>query len=313
MAVYVITGATGSLGTTLIRQLLNAGHHVRALARNEQGHLKLIQAIPVPLAARLSNFIGDIRDPERLHRAFSGADFCVHAAALKVIPMVEYNPADGIKTNVVGTMNVVNACLDEGIKQAVFISSDKACHPSTTYGAQKLTAERLWLASNRYCGDKGGIFTAVRYGNVWGSNGSILYTFRHQASVGEVAITDERCTRFHLKLQQAVGLVLTALHNIKPGELLIPKLPAYRVLDVVKIIAPKAKRTVIGLRATEKIHESMISEDESEWADERDGHYIIDPTKRGPGRFDYNSGSTTWRVGEAELEKEYKEWLTTHS
>lgn len=307
MAVYVISGATGTLGTILSKTLLSQGHCVRALARNEHGHLNLMKAVGTEHAGRLSNFIGDVRDRERLDRAFSGAEYVIHAAAMKVIPLCAYNPADSVKTNIIGTMNVVNACLDGGIKRAVFISSDKACHPSTMYGAQKLAAEQLWLASNRYCGDKAGIFTAVRYGNCWASAGSIFSTFRHQASVGEVTITDERCTRFHLKLTKAVDLVLQALHKLKPGELLVPKLPSYRILDVVDVIAPKAKRTVVGLRATEKIHESMISEDESEWADERDDHFIIDPTVRIGKRFDYNSGSNTWRVGKAELEADYNE------
>ena len=314
-SVYVLTGGTGTLGTILTKTLLAQGHFVRALARNEQGHLKLIQSIPQEHAPRLSNFVGDVRDKERLERAFAGADYCIHAAAMKVIPLCAYNPADSIKTNVLGCMNVVNACLDNGIKRAVFVSSDKACHPSTLYGAQKLVAEQLWLASNRYCGAAGGIFTVVRYGNVFGSNGSILTTFKNQAERGEVTLTDERCTRFHLKLDHAVELVLQALHKLTPGELLIPKLPSYRLLDIVDVIAPKAKRTVIGLRATEKIHESMISEDESEWSQDmgRDAHFIINPNKHIGKRFDYNSGSNTWFLSKADLEKDYHEWLSARS
>lgn len=261
------------------------------------------------LSDKLSHFIGDVRDPERLARAFSGADYVIHAAAMKVVPLCEYNPADGVKTNIIGTMNVVNACLDRGVKRAVFISSDKACHPSTTYGAQKFASERLWLASNRYAGEDG-IFTAVRYGNCWGSAGSILHTMTHQAQTAEVTITDERCTRFHLKMKKAVDIVRYGLNVLSPGELFVPKLPSYRILDVVDVIAPKAARSVIGLRASEKIHESMVSEDESEWALETDDGFIIDPTRRVGKRFDYNSGSNTWRVSKQDLEADYKEWLS---
>ena len=310
MAIYAITGGTGSLGTLLTCHLLKQGHHVRALARGERGHLSLMQAVPRQHLNNLSSFIGDVRDRDRLLRAFDGADYVIHAAAAKVIPLCEYNPLDSIKTNVIGTSNVIDACLDRGVKRAVFVSSDKACSPCTSYGAQKLTAERLWLASNTYCGGKGGIFTAVRYGNCWGSAGSILHTFRFQAQTGEVKITDERCTRFHLKLENAVGLVLYALHSILAGELLVPKLPSYRVMDVASVLAPKAEVKFIGLRATEKIHESMLNENESPYATEHEDHYVVNFSKEAVNkRFSYDSGMNPWRVTREDLRKDVEEWV----
>lgn len=314
METVAITGGTGSLGTKLTRHLLSTGYKVRVIARNEHNHLTLMEKVRDLPHHNLSSLIGDVRDKDRMMRAFRGVDSVIHAAAVKVIPLAAYNPADAIKTNVIGTMNVVDACLDSGVKRAVFISSDKACEPSTAYGSQKLAAEHLWLASNKYCGDKPGIFRAVRYGNVWSSNGSILHTFRHQAQVGEVTLTDPRCTRFHLTLDHAVGLVMTSLTATEAGDLLVPKLPSYTVTDIASVIAPKASIKVIGLRATEKLHESMISENESPYAYERESHYILKFGRQGDNpRFNYNSGSNTWRLTKTQIQEAYTKWLTERS
>ena len=309
MGTYAVTGATGSLGTVLTKYLLKQGHKVRALARGEAGHQRLMTQIPKQHAENYSPFIGDVRDRDRLERAFESAEFIVHAAAMKVIPLCEYNPLDSIKTNVLGTMNVIDVCLDRKIKRAVVLSTDKACSPCTAYGAQKLAAERAWLASNKYCGDSPGIFTAVRYGNVFASAGSILHTFINQAQRGEVTITDERCTRFHLRLDYAVKLVLMALHDLNPGELLVPKLAAYRVKDFAYAIAPKAEVKLIGLRASEKLHESMINENESPYAEELPDWFILNFQKPPTGkRFEYSSGNPQGKMKWEDIKLEYDAW-----
>ena len=304
MATYAISGATGSIGTLLTKHLISQGHKVRGIARSEPAHLKLMEAVKSDL---YSPMIGDVRDKERLLRAFDGVDVVLHTAAIKVIPLCAYNPLDSIKTNVIGTANVVEACLDRKVKKAVFISSDKATSPSTAYGAQKLCAEHLWLESNRYCGDSPGIFRAVRYGNVWGSAGSILHTFKTMAQRGEVTITDKRCTRFHFKLKDAVKLVLKGLDQ-EPGTLTVPKLPSYNVMDVAAVLAPKAEIKFIGLRANEKIHEAMISEDESPYIVDDSTDYTL--KFNGPGvhpRFTYSSGGQKMMSRDM-IRADYEEW-----
>ena len=305
MQTWAITGGTGSIGTVLTKHLLSLGHKVRSIARSEPRHLKQMGDNPTP---NFSSFIGDVRDKDRMMRAFEGVDCVVHAAAIKVIPLCAYNPLDSIHTNVMGTANVVDACLNVGVKKAVFISSDKAAGPSTGYGAQKLCAEHLWLESNRYCGDKPGVFRVVRYGNIWGSAGSILHTFMTMAERGEVSITDRRCTRFHFKINDAVKLIMKSFEQ-EPGTLLVPKLPSYNVMDVAAVIAPKAEVKIIGLRANEKLHESMITENESPYVTESPTDYIL--KFNGPSshpRFEYSSGGQKMLSREM-LREDYEEWL----
>ncbi len=320
MNTYAITGGTGSLGTALTHSLLAQGHKVRTVSRNEHRISALEQSIPVDSRSRFSALVGDVRDRYRLHRAFDRVDYVIHAAALKGVGRCEYDPAEAMKTNVVGTQSVADACLDAGVKRAVFISSDKACSPVNLYGMTKATGERLWLASNRYSAGIGTEFVAVRYGNVWGSNGSVATKWMD--SVGELSVTDPECTRFHLRLPAAVELVLSVLRDGVAGSLYVPILPSYRLRDLVAALEGVRKRAVreTGLTPGEKLHESMVNEyeaahavkeyrdrDEGEQAD-LVGRIRIDPSIVGDGVKEYTSGRNEWRLSVEELRKEIA-WL----
>lgn len=304
---FLITGGTGTIGTALTRELLTQGHKVRAFARNEHSHERLISLIDSSARDRLSNLIGDVRDRSRMMLACQGADIVIHAAAMKIIPRCEYDPQEAIRTNVNGTENVADAVLACDVSKAIFVSSDKARAPCTHYGATKLVAERAWLASNVYWGGRPHRFAAVVYGNVFGSRGSALHAFRAQAKLGKIQITDKRCTRFHITIDQAVALILRACRDAEPGEIWVPKLPAYKVTDLAEAIAPAMEQEIIGLRPSEKVHELLVTEDESAYAREEKGHYIVTPNHAvGKGGWDYHSGRTTWRLGVEALREEIK-------
>lgn len=315
MSVYLITGGTGTLGTALTKLLLSQGHKVRVLARNEHGHEKLLGVIPSELRDNLSSLIGNVEQPERLVSALRGVDFVIHAAAQKSIPLAEYNPAECVRTNIFGTENIIRCGLASGsLRRAVLVSTDKASSPATLYGGTKFVAERLWLNANRYSAGKEPHFVAVRYGNVWGSQGSVLHAWTKQAQYGHIEITDPQCTRFHIKLDQAVAFVLDALHRAGPGELWVPRLPSYRLGDLAhafRIAYGLTKQPAItGLRLSEKRHESMISEDEaSSLKAEEDLHYVLEPgVIHRKGGFTYNSGGNEWKLGVEALTQEIKEW-----
>lgn len=313
---YLITGATGSLGTQLTKTLLGEGHKVRAFARNEHSHDKLEREIPKEQKEGFSSLVGAVEDAGRLRRACQGADFVIHAAAQKAIGLAEHNPIECIQTNIQGTINVLNACLDAGVKRAVFVSSDKASSPATLYGGSKFVAERLWLNGNRYSAGKPPHFVAVRYGNVFASQGSVMHAWQKQAQYGVLEVTDPQCTRFHIQLSGAVAFVLSALQTAQPGELWIPKLPSYRLGDLAKAFGiafdlPKQPE-VTGLRLSEKLHESMISADESaSLKRELDTHFVLEPgvVHRKQG-FSYTSGTNSWRLGIEALTEEIREWAS---
>ena len=314
MSVFLITGGTGSLGTALTKLLLSQGHKVRVLARNEHSHERLEKAQSEAERGRLSCLVGAVEDASRLARAAAGCDYVIHAAAAKVIPLCEYNPVQAVNTNILGTINVLNACIDAGVKKAVLVSTDKASSPATLYGGTKFVAERLWLNANRYSAGKEPHFSAVRYGNVFASQGSVIHAFVKQAQYGALEITDPNCTRFHIKLDQAVAFVLDALHRAGPGELWVPRLPSYRLGDFAHAfrIAYDLKRqpNITGLRLSEKLHESMISSDE--WPSlkaEEDLHYTLEPgVIHRAERREYSSGMNTWRLGVEALTEEIREW-----
>jgi len=302
LTTYLITGGTGTLGTALTKLLLSQGHKVRVLARNEHGHQKLEAQIPQEQKPRLSSLVGAVEDLQRLRRAMYCCDYVVHAAAQKVIPLAEYNPVECVGTNITGTMNVINAAMESGVKKAVLVSTDKASGPATLYGGTKFVAERLWLNANRYSAGKEPHFVAVRYGNCWMSQGSVIHAWMKQAQYGAIEITDPTCTRFHLLISQAVAFVLDALHNAEPGELWVPRIPSYRLGDLAhafrQVYKMDKQPSIIGLRMAEKRHESMISEDESSSIKrEEDLHYILEPgvTHR-KGGFSYNSGANEWKL-----------------
>jgi FlaA1/EpsC-like NDP-sugar epimerase len=308
--VYLVTGGTGSLGTALAKRLLTDGHKVRTYSRNEHSIERLVAALPKIHHERLSTCMGDVRDLRRLRRAARGCDTVIHAAAQKIVPLAEYDPLECLKTNAMGTANVADACLDEGVERALLVSTDKASAPSTLYGATKLAAERVWLAANRYRPYRQP-FRAVRYGNVWGSNGSVIWTFLRQYEAGQpFTVTDPKMTRFHLRMDHAVSLVLSAL-ELAAGELLIPKLPSYMVGDLAAAIDPHWEMTETGRRPGEKMAESLISEHESPYAVDQPEHnrYVLTPgTVQQKGDWEYTSSTNQWRLNGEQLLEEI-EWL----
>jgi len=302
-SVYLITGGTGTLGTALTKHLLNQGHKVRAYARSEHGHERLQAQIPEDQKPRLSSLIGAVEDLQRLRRAVQGCDYVIHGAAQKVIGLCEYNPLSATQTNIVGSCNVIQACLDEKVKRAVLVSTDKASSPATLYGGTKFVAERLWLNGNRYSAGNEPHFVSVRYGNCWMSQGSVIHAWKKQAEAGAISITDPTCTRFHLTVPQAVEFVLAALAGAEPGELWVPKIPSYRLGDLAHAFRIafgfEMQPNIIGLRNGEKRHESMISEDESCCLKLDDkNHFVLEPgVAHRKGGFSYNSGGNEWKLG----------------
>jgi UDP-N-acetylglucosamine 4,6-dehydratase/5-epimerase len=273
----LITGATGSFGSACTDALLQ--HHepkvVRVFSRDE---LKQSQ-----LEARYGNdprlrfFIGDVRDRERLVRATRGVDLIVHAAALKQVPVCEYNPFEAVQTNIVGAENVVAAAIANEVPRTILLSTDKAVNPVNLYGATKLCAEKIVTQGNAYAADSPARFACVRYGNVVGSRGSVIPLFLNQAASGELTITDERMTRFWITLPQSVEFVLDSVTRMEGGEVFVPKIPSMRVMDIAEAIAPDAKRTITGIRPGEKLHEVLLTEDESRHAVELEHAYVILP------------------------------------
>lgn len=310
---FLITGATGSLGSCLTQRLISQGFRVRAYARNEHGHEALERSVPTAKRHLLSCLIGEVEDLERMKLAMQGVDYCIHAAALKVIRLAEYNPSECIKTNVLGTQSVIRACIHSGVKRAVFVSSDKASASINHYGHTKAVGEKLWTHANRYRPEDPP-FVAVRYGNCWNSRGSVIQTFREQAGKdGHLTLTDPECTRFHWKLEDAASFVLKALHEAKAGEIWIPKLPSYKLEDLAHAFEDaysiSKPYSVVGLRAGEKLHESMLSGDEAFMA-RNDGTRIVLTPGVAQGdcmKAGYNSGSNTWRIGRRELAELVKE------
>ena len=305
MRTYLVTGGSGSLGTAVTHRLLKQGHKVRCYARNEHSHENLKKSIPQEHQERFSGLVGDVRDLDRLRLAMEGVTHCVHAAALKIVPVCEYDPNEAILTNIIGSMNVARAIVDTpSVERAVIIGTDKQVQASSLYGSTKLCATRAWLAANRYTPQRTP-FVGVLYGNVAGSNGSILHIFRKQAESGVIKITDFNSTRFHLQMNDAVDLVLGALHLAKSGELWVPKLRTYRVVDFASVVAPDCKQEEIGLRPNEKVSETMISADESIYARDAGAHFVVTPgVVQGKGGWTYHSGQPELRMSKVEIRKE---------
>ncbi|MBT6050332.1 MAG: UDP-N-acetylglucosamine 4,6-dehydratase (inverting), partial [Candidatus Scalindua sp.] len=222
-------------------------------------------------------FIGDVRDKDRLSRALNGIDYVVHAAATKIVPTAEYNPFECVKTNVFGAMNLIDACIDQGVKGVVALSTDKASSPANLYGATKLTSDKLFIAGNSYSGDNDTRFAVVRYGNVMGSRGSVIPFFMTQADKGTLPITDDRMTRFMISLEQGVDLVWHAFEDMIGGEIYVKKIPSMKVTDVARAVAPDASHDIVGIRPGEKLHEQMISPEDAQHTYEYPEHYKILP------------------------------------
>jgi len=307
----LITGGTGSFGKSFISEVLHRYPTIQRLvvySRDEQKQWELQQLFPEFQYPQLRLFLGDIRDRDRFRRALQGIDTVVHAAALKQVPMAEYNPIEFINTNVLGAENVVQACLDTQVKRVVALSTDKAAAPINLYGATKLCSDKLFIAANNIKGNRDLTFSVVRYGNVMGSRGSVIPFFLQKARTGVLPITDLAMTRFNISLSDGVEMVLWALENALGGELFVPKIPSYSITDLAEAIGPSCEKRVIGIRPGEKIHEEMITASDSFTTIDLGAYYVILPSdglllKRyleagiavqpvDPG-FAYNSGSNS--------------------
>jgi UDP-N-acetylglucosamine 4,6-dehydratase len=273
----LITGGTGSFGRRFVKTVLEA-HGPRRVVILSRDELKQYEfAEELGRDPRVRFFIGDVRDAERLWRAFDGIDFVVHAAALKQVPAAEYNPFEAVKTNVLGAQNVINAAIDRGVKRVVALSTDKASSPINLYGATKLVSDKLFTAANAYVGSHPTRFAVVRYGNVSGSRGSVVPLFKRLAKTGVIPITDHRMTRFWITLDQGVRFVIRMLGEMHGGELFVPKIPSMRVVDLAMAIAPGCRLEVVGIRPGEKLHEEMIGLDDARRVLDAGDFYLMAP------------------------------------
>jgi UDP-N-acetylglucosamine 4,6-dehydratase len=322
----LITGGTGSLGKALTTHIFKNYPDIKKLiilSRDEQKQFQMAQEFPENQFPQIRFFLGDVRDEQRLVRAFQGVDIVIHAAAMKHVHLAEYNPDECIKTNVGGAQNVIHAALQTSVSNVVALSTDKACAPINLYGATKLTSDKLFVAANNIKGTNPIKFSVVRYGNVMGSNGSVIPFFIKKKKEGKLPITDASMTRFNISLQGGVDMVMHAIENAWGGEIFIPKIPSYKITDVAEAIAPECKLDIIGIRPGEKIHEEMITSSDSYNTYDLGRYYTILPsvpnfnlddfkftfkaTKVEKG-FTYNSGTNSeWETVDSlrELIKEH--------
>lgn len=304
----LITGGTGSLGKALTRHILANHSEIRRLiifSRDEQKQFQMAQEFPIDKFPQMRFFIGDVRDRNRLIRAFKGVDYVIHAAAMKHVHLAEYNPEECIKTNIGGAQNVVDACFETSVERVVALSTDKACAPINLYGATKLTSDKLFVAANNIKGDSPIRFSVVRYGNVMGSNGSVIPFFINKKKEGVLPITEPNMTRFNISLQGGVDMVMHAMEYAWGGEIYVPKIPSYKIMDVAEAIGPECAKPVVGIRPGEKVHEEMITPSDSFYTYDLGKYYTILPAthkwkldlfikefnaKTVPANFSYNSG-----------------------
>lgn len=321
----LITGGTGSLGKHLTKTILSKFPAVKRLvifSRDEQKQFEMAQEFPTSKYPMMRYFIGDVRDADRLKKAFKDIEIVIHAAAMKHVPIAEYNPMECVKTNVLGAENVINAAFDAEVKRVVALSTDKAAAPINLYGATKLCSDKLFVAANNIRGKHDIIFSVVRYGNVMGSNGSVIPFFMKKKKDGSLPITDINMTRFNISLQGGVDMVLHAIETAWGGEIFVPKIPSYKITDVAAAIAPECKIEVIGIRPGEKLHEEMITSSDSFSTFDLGKYYAIlpqvphfntadfvkhfnaKPVEKG---FQYNSNENKEWVGVEELRALIKE------
>ena len=281
----LITGGTGSFGKAFVKRLL-ADNEIKKLVVFSRDELKQFEMAEIINSPKLRYFLGDVRDYQRLLQATDGVDVIVHAAAMKQIPAAEYNPMEAIKTNVIGAENIVNAAIQNGISKVVALSTDKAANPANLYGATKLCSDKLMVAGNILAGSHGTKFSCVRYGNVLGSRGSVIPFFLERAKEGSLPITDSRMTRFWLTIEEGVQFVLDSLERMHGGEIFVPKIPSFKVIDVARVVCPGIPTHVIGIRPGEKLHEIMITEDDSNYTYEFDDYFaIISPSLHAAGVY----------------------------
>ena len=314
----LITGGTGSLGKALTQAILQKWPDVKRLviySRDEQKQFQMAQEYPEDKYPALRFFIGDVRDFDRLKRALTGVDYVIHAAAMKHVHIAEYNPDECIKTNIGGAENVIRACLETNVSKAVALSTDKACAPINLYGATKLTSDKLFIAANNIKGIKDIKFSVVRYGNVMGSNGSVIPFFLKKRKEGILPITDPTMTRFNISLQGGVEMVLHALETAWGGELFVPKIPSYKITDVAKAIGPDCEQKIVGIRPGEKIHEEMITASDSFTTYDLGKYYVILPQMTNWKLADYIQYFNAKRVKEGfhYTSQNNTEWETVES
>jgi len=306
----LVTGGTGSFGRKFTETLLQQ-HKPRRLiifSRDELKQHEMRQAFPEGAGSPMRYFVGDVRDRERLTRAFHDVDVVIHAAAMKQVPACEYNPFEAIQTNIVGAKNVIDAAIDQGVERVIAVSTDKAVSPVNLYGATKLVAEKLFVQGNAYAGGRSTRFACTRYGNVVGSRGSVVPLFLQQREQGCITVTDPDMTRFWITLDQGVGFVTTSAERMVGGEIFVPKIPSMRLMDLADAIANGCERKVIGVRPGEKIHEMLLSADESRHAVEYDDRYVIQPDSYWFDRTPQNGGRPL-PVGFAYASNTNQHWL----
>lgn len=311
----LITGGTGSFGHTFVPMLLERFNPRKVIifSRDEMKQWEMAKKFVGDHRVRF--FIGDVRDKDRLYRALDGVDYVVHAAATKIVPTAEYNPFECIKTNINGAMNLIDACIDKGVKRVVALSTDKASSPINLYGATKLASDKLFVSGNSYAGGHDTRFAVVRYGNVMGSRGSVIPFFMSVKDQGVLPITDERMTRFMISLEEGVELVWHAFEDMEGGEIYVKKIPSMKVTDLARVVAPDAKHEIVGIRPGEKMHEQMIGAEDSYYTYEYPEHFKILPAihdwsadaarikdgKKVPEGFVYSSDNNTEWMSDDEL------------
>lgn len=313
----LITGGTGSLGKALTRHIMTKHSDIKRLvifSRDEQKQFEMAHEYPSNNYPQIRFFIGDIRDFDRIKKALKDIDYVIHAAAMKHVSIAEYNPMECVKTNILGAENLINACMETEVKRVVALSTDKAAAPVNLYGATKLASDKLFVAANNITGWNPIIFSVVRYGNVMGSNGSVIPFFLKRKKEGVLPITDPKMTRFNISLQGGVDMVMHALEHAWGGEIFVPKIPSYRILDVAEAVGPECEKPLVGIRPGEKIHEEMITSSDSFYTYDLGKYYTILPATHRwnleefkahfnavpvPFGFVYNSnGNTEWETVE---------------
>ncbi|MFQ5787792.1 MAG: UDP-N-acetylglucosamine 4,6-dehydratase (inverting) [Thermodesulfobacteriota bacterium] len=320
----LITGGTGSFGKKCTEIIIKKYKPEKLIifSRDELKQFEMSQIFSGKEFPYIRYFIGDIRDRDRLYRAFEGVDYVIHAAALKQVPIAERNPFEVIRTNIIGAQNIIDAAIDRGVRKVIALSTDKAANPVNLYGATKLCSDKLFISGNSYSGWKRARFSVVRYGNVIGSRGSVIPFFKKMKDSGVLPITDTKMTRFWITLEKGVNFVLKCLEMLDGGELFVPKIPSMKILDLAEAIAPNSRHEIVGIRPGEKIHEVMITRDDSRHTLEFDNYYVIEPefhwwlrddhmangSKPVPKDFEYNSGTNPWFLSVTEMREMIKRY-----
>ena len=297
--IILLTGGTGSFGQAFTKLILSKSpKSLRVFDCDEYSQFEVSNNLK---KKNVSYLLGRVEDKDRLYRAMQGVDMVVHAAALKQVPIIEYNPFEAVKTNILGSQNIIDCAIDLGVKKTILISSDKAVSPTNLYGATKMVAEKIFVQANSYAGDKNIRFSVVRYGNVMASRGSVVPTFLEQKKNDTLTITDERMTRFWITLDEGVKFVLSCIETMRGGEIFVPKIPSIKIIELARAVAPKAKIKIVGIRAGEKLHELLVSEDEARHAKDFNNYFVIEPEFISWGKTNYNNN-----VSGKELEEGFR-------